>query len=103
MLMSSSFSMSTSHRCGTQWSTFSIGSNTSVFSLPFAEFQLSDKPLAEEPDLYKIVIPMKLDLLFSHGGYDHQLPGTRLQQNLLLMLLELVDLSCFTIRYRIRP
>ncbi|KAI5839401.1 hypothetical protein DFP73DRAFT_587552 [Morchella snyderi] len=69
MLMPSSFSLSTSQRRGTQWSTFSISSNTSVFSLPFADFQLSDKPLAEESNVYRIIVPMKHDLLFNKSHY----------------------------------
>ncbi|KAH0603981.1 uncharacterized protein H6S33_007012 [Morchella sextelata] len=71
MLMPSSFSLSTSQRRGTQWSTFSIGSNTSVFSLPFTDFQLSDKPLAEESSIYKIRVPMKHDLLFNEWRYPN--------------------------------
>lgn len=71
-LMPSSFSLATSQRRGTQWSTFSIGSNTSVFSLPFVDFQLSDKPLAEEPMIHKILIPMKRDLLYNKAQYPER-------------------------------
>ncbi|RPB06427.1 hypothetical protein P167DRAFT_164178 [Morchella conica CCBAS932] len=71
MLAPSTMSLATSQRRGAQWSTFSIGSNTSVFSLPFTEFQLSDKPLAEEPIIYNIVIPMKHDLLHNRARYPH--------------------------------
>ncbi|KAI5842182.1 hypothetical protein DFP73DRAFT_596202 [Morchella snyderi] len=69
LLTHSSFSMSTSQRRGTQWSTFSIGSNTSVFSLPFVDFQLSDKPLAEEPNLFRIRLPIQHNLLHNKERY----------------------------------
>jgi ankyrin repeat protein len=71
---SSGFSISTSRRRGTQWSQFTVGSNTSVFSLPFTDFEGSGLSIAEEGNVSQINVPVDQGLLYRPHWYPSLRP-----------------------------
>lgn len=58
-------------RGATHWSSFSGGSTASVFSLPYTEFQLSHKPLAQEKAISRVHLPVDKKSLYRATWYRH--------------------------------